>query len=193
MRVGLIRALSTTDQRLLHAHGRLLQNAFGFDVTTRCIQGQPYGVHDAASLGSAAPKVVELAREMAGEVDALIISCAADPGLEETRAVVGIPVIGAGSAAAAAALAFGGRVGVLGLKNQVPSPISSALGERMVFIDGPDGVETPNGFLLPTGIFDTLAGAQMLAEAGAASSSRRAPGSAASAWRRFCVPGSAFR
>ncbi|WP_026533244.1 hypothetical protein [Arthrobacter sp. H41] len=28
-------------------------------------------------------------------------------------------------------------------------------------------METPNGSLLPTGIFDTLAGAQMLAEAGA--------------------------
>ncbi|MBG6183007.1 Asp/Glu/hydantoin racemase [Arthrobacter sp. CAN_A214] len=167
MRVGLIRALSTTDQRLLHTHGRLLHTTFGFDVTTRCVPDQPYGVHDAASLEAATPKVVELACELAGEVDALIISCAADPGLDETRAVVGIPVIGAGSAAAAAALAFGGRVGVLGLKNQVPSPISSALGERMVLIDGPDGVETPNGFLLPTGIFDTLAGAQMLAEAGA--------------------------
>ncbi|WP_221411605.1 aspartate/glutamate racemase family protein [Arthrobacter crusticola] len=51
---------------------------------------------------------------MAGRVDALIIGCAADPGLEETRAAVGIPVIGAGSVAAAAALAYRGRVGVLG-------------------------------------------------------------------------------
>jgi Asp/Glu/hydantoin racemase len=167
MRVGLIRALSTTDRRLLHAHGRLLHKVFGYEVTSRCIPDQPDGVHDAASYDAAGPKVAELAREMAGGVDALIISCAADPGLEETRAVVGIPVVGAGSAAAAAALAYGGRVGVLGLKRPVPTPISSALGERMVLLDGPDGVETSNGFLLPTGIFNSLSEAQMLAEAGA--------------------------
>lgn len=167
MRVGLIRALSTADRRLLHAHGRLLHHVFGYEVTTRCIPDQPHGVHDAASYEAAGPKVAELAREMAGGVDALIISCAADPGLEQTRAAVGIPVIGAGSAAAAAALAYGGRVGVLGLKHQVPTPISSALGERMILPAGSDGVETSNGFLLPTGIFNSLSGAQMLADAGA--------------------------
>lgn len=78
-----------------------------------------------------------------------------------------IPVIGAGPAAAAAALAFGGRVSVLGLKSSVPGPISETLGERMVLIDEPEGVEMTEGFLLPTGIFDSLAAAQMLVDAGA--------------------------
>src|SRR6476660_9174625 len=112
MRVGIIRALTTTDRRLLNSHGKLLRDTFGFDVTTRCIPDQPSGVHDAASLRRAVPKVVELALEMAPDQDALVISCAADPGLPEARALLDIPVIGAGSAAAAAAaaaLAFGGR------------------------------------------------------------------------------------
>jgi allantoin racemase len=168
MRVGIIRALTTTDRRLLNSHGKLLRETFGFDVTTRCIPDQPSGVHDAESLQRAVPKVVELALDMAPDVDALVISCAADPGLPEVRALLDIPVIGAGSAAAAAALAFGGRVGVLGLKHSVPGPISDALGERMLLIDGgPESVETPDGFLLPTGIFDALAAAHMLADAGA--------------------------
>jgi allantoin racemase len=168
MRVGIIRALTTTDRRLLNSHGKLLRETFGFDVTTRCIPDQPSGVHDAESLQRAVPKVVELALDMAPDVDALVISCAADPGLPEVRALLDIPVIGAGSAAAAAALAFGGRVGVLGLKHSVPGPISDALGERMLLIDGgPEGVETPDAFLLPTGIFDALAAAHMLADAGA--------------------------
>jgi Asp/Glu/hydantoin racemase len=167
MRVGLIRALTTSDRRLLHSHGRLLRETFGFEVTTRCIPDQPSGVYNEETLRSAVPKVVETALDMAGEVDALIISCAADPGLAETRAVVDIPVIGAGSAAAAVALAFGGRVGVLGLKHQVPDPITESLGERMLLIDGPASVETPEGFLMPTGIFDALAAAHMLVEAGA--------------------------
>ncbi|PNH81821.1 aspartate/glutamate racemase family protein [Arthrobacter sp. AFG20] len=168
MRVGIIRALTTTDRRLLNSHGKLLRATFGFDVTTRCIPDQPSGVHDAESLQRAVPKVVELALDMAPDVDALVISCAADPGLPEVRALLDIPVIGAGSAAAAAALAFGGRVGVLGLKHSVPGPISDALGERMLLIDGgPESVETPDGFLLPTGIFDALAAAHMLVDAGA--------------------------
>ena len=95
------------------------------------------------------------------------LGCAADPGLPEARAMLDIPVIGAGSATAAAALAFGGRVGVLGLKHSVPGPISDALGDRMLLIDGPESVETPEGFLLPTGIFDVLAAAHMLVDAGA--------------------------
>lgn len=167
MRVGIIRALTTTDRRLLNSHGKLLRDTFGFDVTTRCIPDQPSGVYDADSLQRAVPKVVDLALDMAPDVDALVISCAADPGLPEVRALLDIPVIGAGSAAAASALAFGGRVGVLGLKHSVPGPISDALGDRMLLIDGPDSVETPDGFLLPTGIFDALAAAHMLADAGA--------------------------
>jgi len=167
MRVGIIRVLTTSDRRLLNSHGRLLQETFGFDVTSRCIPDQPSGVYDAESLRRAVPKVVELALDMAGDADALIVSCAADPGLAEVRGLVNIPVIGAGSAAAAAALTFGGRVGVLGLKHSVPCPISDALGERMLLIDGPESVETPEGFLMPTGIFDALAAAHMLVDAGA--------------------------
>ena len=64
-------------------------------------------------------------------------------------------------------MAFSGRVGVLGLKASVAGPISETLGERMVLIDGPETVETTEGFLLPTGIFNSLAAAQMLVDTGA--------------------------
>ena len=167
MRVGVIRALTTSDRRLLNSHGKLLQESFGFEVTSRCIPGQPSGVYNEESLRLAVPKVVELALEMAGNHDALIVSCAADPGLAEVRSLVNIPVVGAGSAAAAAALTFGGRVGVLGLKDSVPGPIAGALGDRMLLIDGPESVDTPEGFLMPAGIFDSLAAAHMLVDAGA--------------------------
>ena len=155
MRVGIIRVLTMSDRRLLNSHGRLLQETFGFDVTSRCVPDQPSGVYNAESLRRAVPKVMELALEMAGDADALIVSCAADPGLAEVRSLVNIPVT------------FGGRVGVLDLKHSVPGPISDALGERMLLIDGPESVETPEGFLMPTGIFDALAAAHMLVDAGA--------------------------
>lgn len=167
MHIGIIRALTTTDRRLLNSHGKLLRETFGFEVTSRCIPDQPSGVYNEESLQLAIPKVAELALELAGGVDALIISCAADPGLAEVRSLVDIPVVGAGSAAAAAALTFGGRVGVLGLKHSVPGPIADVLGDRMLLIDGPESVETPEGFLMPAGIFDALAAAHMLVDAGA--------------------------
>lgn len=193
MRIGIIRALTTSDRRLLNSHGKLLRETFGFEVTSRCIPDQPSGVYNEESLQLAVPKVVELALELAGDVDALIISCAADPGLAEVRSLVDIPVIGAGSAAAAAALAFGGRVGVLGLKHSVPGPISEVLGDRMLLIDGPESVETPEGFLMPTGIFDALAAAHMLVDAGAdvileASTGLTSIGMAAVLRRRLGIP-----
>ncbi len=42
----------------------------------------------------------------------------------------------------------------------ISTPISNALGERMILPDGSDGVETSNGFLLPVGILNFLSGAQ---------------------------------
>lgn len=71
MRVGVIRALTTSDRRLLNSHGKLLQESFGFRVTSQCIPGQPSGVYNEESLREAVPKVVELALEMAPGVDAL--------------------------------------------------------------------------------------------------------------------------
>ncbi|WP_253257471.1 aspartate/glutamate racemase family protein [Arthrobacter sp. Hiyo1] len=159
--------MTTSNRRILHAHGDLLAGSFGFEVLTRCVPDQPFGVYDDVSFRAAAPKVAALAQDMADGVDALIISCCADPGLTETRAVLDIPVIGAGSAAAAAALAFGGRAGVLGLTHQAPGPIAEASGTECCSSMGPTVPGTPEGFLTPTGIFDALAQAHMLVDAGA--------------------------
>lgn len=193
MRIGLIRALSTSDPRLLHTHGRALEHAFGFYVISRCIEDQPHGVYDAASLALAAPKVADLAAELAPEVDALIISCTADPGLEETRERVSIPVIGAGSAAVATALTFGGKVGVLGLNSSTASPIPKLLGDRLVSVDSPDSVSQTTELLTPTGVFETFAAAERLADAGAdvivqASTGLTSIGMAVELRRRLGIP-----
>ena len=43
MHLGVIRALTTSDRRLLHSHGKLLHESFGFEVTSRCISGPAFG------------------------------------------------------------------------------------------------------------------------------------------------------
>lgn len=41
MHVGLIRVLTTSDRRLLQAHGKLLHETVGMTVTSRCVSGPP--------------------------------------------------------------------------------------------------------------------------------------------------------
>ena len=165
MRVAVIRALTTSDPALLHAHGRALERAYGFRVVTRCIPDQPRGVHDAASFAEAAPKVVAMARDLEGQVDAVLISCTADPGLSEARGAVRVPVVGAGAAGAAAALALGGTTGVLGVGGSVPEALAGALGPSVTA--SAEDIADPAGFHTPTGAFGAVAAAVRLRDAGA--------------------------
>lgn len=144
IKVGIIRVLTTQVEDLLKAHGKLMESFFPqLETVSRCIQDQPEGVHDEHTKQIAVPKVVRLGREMEAEgLKALIISCADDPGLDELRAVVKIPVIGAGSAAASLALTLGRRIGVLTLTEGTPNPVRNILGNSFVTEIKPEGVTT---------------------------------------------------
>lgn len=166
-RIGLIRVLTTNDPRLLNIHGEVLEASFGMKVLSRCIPDQPAGVYDAGSLRLAAPKVAELAEELSPDVDGIIISCAADPGLAEARDAAGVPVVGAGSAAAAAALSVGRRVGVLDISAAARGPIADILGQNLVAIRTPYGISRTTELLTLTGVCETFAAGQRLADDGA--------------------------
>ncbi|MCP2334138.1 aspartate/glutamate racemase family protein [Actinoalloteichus caeruleus] len=166
--VGVIRVVSSTDADLVAAHGRAVEREWDVPTRSACIPDQPYGVHDEASHALAVPKIVDTARALAGTgCAALLISCAADPGLREARAAVGIPVIGAGSAAAAAALATGDRVGVLGITDEVPPAVGDVLGARLVSARRPDGVTRTTDLLTDQGAAAARAAAADLVAAGA--------------------------
>ncbi|MCJ7506068.1 AroM family protein [Candidatus Bathyarchaeota archaeon] len=144
IKVGIIRVLTTRDEDLLNAHGRLIESHFPqLETVSRCIQDQPEGIHDEHTKQIAVPKVVRLGREMEAEgVKALIISCADDPGLDELRKNVKIPVIGAGSAAASLALSLGRRIGVLTLTEGTPEPVKKILGNSFLADIKTEGVMT---------------------------------------------------
>lgn len=143
-RIGLIRVLTTTDENLLNLHGRQIERVFpGLTVVSRCIPDHPEGVHDDATHQTAIPRVVELARDFRDEgFDAVVVSCAGDPGVAEARREIGIPVIGAGRAAAGVALSLGGRVGVLGITAEPPEAMRDVLGPAVVAYVRPEGVAT---------------------------------------------------
>lgn len=166
--LGVIRVLTTTDQVLLESHGRILSERYGFTTLSACIPDQPNGIHDDATELQAVPKIVNLARQLEQRgVEALFISCAADPGLMEVRQVVRIPVVGAGSAVAAVALNLGNRVGVLGITETAPKPVSRLLGDRLVACVRPQDVTNTRHLMESDGQQKALTAARQLVEAGA--------------------------
>lgn len=167
--VGVIRVI-TQEQEQVEAHGRLIERLFPqVRTVSRCIPDQPEGVHDAATKRAAVPKVVALARELAAEgVDGIIVSCADDPGVAEARAVVRVPVVGAGeSMATAAAARADGPVGVIGITPDAPPAFARILGERLLANRVPEGVRDTSDLLTAEGQAAALATARRLRDEGA--------------------------
>jgi allantoin racemase len=166
--VGIIRVLTSDDPTAVAEHGRLLERHYGFPTFSRCIPGQPYGIHDEESERCAEPKIVALAREMAAEgADTIIISCAADPALERTREAVDVPVLGAGAAAAAVSLGLGTRIGVLGITDEAPPGVRAILGDRFTGAVRPREVRRTTDLRAPHGTAAVLEAAARLVESGA--------------------------
>ena len=168
-RIGLIRVLTTEDENLLNAHGRLLESHFPeLQVESRCINDQPKGIYDEESSALALPKILRLGEEMEREgVKAIIVSCADDPGVEELRKIVTIPVVGAGSSCASVALSCGGKIGTLGIREHAPRIMRDILGDHLVAQTRPEGVKTTLDLLTGEGRKKALSAAEHLRKTGA--------------------------
>ncbi|MHB0867878.1 MAG: aspartate/glutamate racemase family protein [Chloroflexota bacterium] len=166
--VGVIRVLTTEDPQLLAAHGRILEQDFGLTAVNRCIPDQPNGIYNDETERIAVPKVIRLGRELANEgVDAIVVSCAADPGVTELRAELKIPVIGAGSSVSAVALGLAERIGILNLTEGAPGPVRRLLGDRFVGEASPEGVRNTLDLMTGWGRDAALESAHRFVEAGA--------------------------
>ena len=133
-KVGVIRVLTTENEELLNLHGKLLEKYYPmFHTVSRCIPDQYEGIHDDETEIIAVPKIVELAKEMESEgCEAIIISCAGDPAVNECRAAVDIPVIGGGRSTAALAMFYGDHPSALGITDELPVGYRKVFGEKLV-------------------------------------------------------------
>ena len=167
--VGLIRVLTTRDENLLEAHGRLLESRFPeLKVESRCIDDQPRGIYDEETSAIALPKILKVGEEMQQEgVKAIIVSCADDPGVEEMRDIIQIPVVGAGSSSACLALSCGGRVGTLGIRESAPRVMKDILGKHLVAETKPEGVKTTLDLMTGVGKKNALNAVEYLRKTGA--------------------------
>lgn len=130
--LGIIRVLTTDDDRVLLEHGKRMWETHQIETVTKCIEDQPNGIYDHESEMMAIPKIIALAEALMqrDEIDAITISCAADPGLEELRSLTDFPILGAGACGAKAACLVGQRVAVIGITDQIPLSIKKGLEDQ---------------------------------------------------------------
>lgn len=151
--LAVIRVFSSTDQKVLEKHAKIIEKLYGIPTRTYCIPNQLEGIANEEIAKDCVERIVEqcLRAEKDG-ADAVLVSCAIDPGVEAARKVCRIPIFGAGSCAAAMALTMGSRVGVLSLiAGDVPSVPRSILGDRMVAAVGIDSVKDTRDLLTDWG------------------------------------------
>ncbi|MFC3395863.1 aspartate/glutamate racemase family protein [Brenneria rubrifaciens] len=136
-------------------------------TVSRCIPDQPHGIFDASSEAQALPKIIALGQAYEREgCQAIFLSCAADPGLDELRRAISLPVISAGSACARLAANLKLPVAVIGIGDQAPAPFRRLLGEDVLYAR-PEGVTQTTHLLTPEGRASALACAKTLYEQGA--------------------------
>jgi Asp/Glu/hydantoin racemase len=166
--IGLIRVFTTDVSDILEQHGRKITELYGVPVISRCIPDQPRGIYDDQTEMAAEPKIVELGKRMEKDgCHLLVISCAADPAIEQLRKHVSIPVIGAGNSASLMALSMGQPVGVMGITERAPAVVKRLLGDLMVRYIRPEGVTNTTDLLTPAGREKALETARHLLEQGA--------------------------
>lgn len=130
--IGLIRVVTLPEGDLLNHHGKMIEDKFPMlKVATKCIPDQPYGIYDDETERLAVPKIIELAKNWEN-IDALIISCAGDPAVQELRQKLNIPVVGAGESTALLAQRYGKVFGVLGITKEIPVAYRDILGNNIV-------------------------------------------------------------
>jgi allantoin racemase len=169
LRLGVIKVLTRDDPEWLNNHGRIIEKLFpNIETVSRCIEDQPQGIFDEATLKTAEPKIVCLATQMEREgLDGLFVSCAEDPAIAMIKDTAKIPVLGAGTASALMALSYRKPVGTLGLDDKAPTPFQSILGSSLCGSARPKGVVTALDLHTPGAEDSFVAAATGLRERGA--------------------------
>jgi len=90
------------------------QGIRGLAVECVTLADGPFGIETAEDIAAVEPLIEACVRERS-DCAAFVIACYSDPGLERARSATSRPVFGMQQSAAAAAIARGGRFGVLAL------------------------------------------------------------------------------
>ncbi|MBF9002813.1 MULTISPECIES: aspartate/glutamate racemase family protein [Vibrio] len=151
-RIGVIRVLSGKDQAFLDMHQNIMDGiAINKQWQTRSIWDQPEGIHDPETFQLALPKIVQLGQEWQHELDLLVVSCAADPGVTELKATLSIPVYGAGESCCWAAREVGDCIGILGIEPEEPDVFKRELADCTTIYRRPHNVHCTHDIMTADG------------------------------------------
>ncbi|MFV0497446.1 MAG: aspartate/glutamate racemase family protein [Candidatus Fimivivens sp.] len=141
--VGVIRVLTSNDQSFIDMHGQIIEANFGgIRCISKCIPNQWEGIHGHEQEKIAIPKIVATAKSFK-DVDMVIVSCAADPGVAEIRkALPGLPVTGGGESTAALAMKYGQKIALLGIVDYAPKAYLRMIPDKIMAVGKPDGVDS---------------------------------------------------
>ena len=81
--LAVIRVFSSTDQKVLEKHAKIIEKLYGIPTRTYCIPNQPEGIANEEIAKDCVDRIVEqcLRAEKDG-ADAVLVSCAIDPALK---------------------------------------------------------------------------------------------------------------
>ena len=165
--IGIIRVVTTEDEQILHQHGLMMEARYGIKTMSACIPDQPAGIYDEHSYNQAILKVVLLGQQLVESgCQVLTVSCMDDPGVSELRDQVKVPVIGAGSATAYLAMAYGKPVGLLDIADEPPKVMKTILGDMLAYHEAPAGISTTQQIMHPTGRKLALESVRRMARSG---------------------------
>lgn len=166
--IGLIRVVTLESFDDINKHAEIIKRMFGLEIKSACIPEQYSGIHDEESEQLAIPKIIELGKQFKEEgCSALIVSCAADPAIDQLRNSTGLTVIGAGSSAALVARATGKQTGVIGITDEAPAVVKENLGQLFAGYLKPEGINNTNDLLTPLGQKNCIAAVKKLLQDGA--------------------------
>lgn len=165
--IGMIRVVTTEDDQMLHQHGRMIEARYGIKTMSACIPDQPDGIYDEDSYNRAILKVILLGQQLVeAGCQILAVSCMDDPGVSELRDQVKVPVIGAGSATAYLAMAYGKPVGLLDIADEPPKVMQAILGDLLACHEVPAGISTTQNIMHPTGRILAMESVRRMARSG---------------------------
>jgi len=132
-KIALIRVVTLENEILLNKHAEILENYFPeYEFESFCIPDQKNGIFSEKSHLKSIPKIIELAKDISDKFDGILVSCAADPAVEELKRELDIVVEGAGKAASLISLNYSNKIGVVGMGDYKLNTIIETLGENLV-------------------------------------------------------------
>lgn len=135
MEVAVIRVLTLKNQSEIDLHGNLIEENFPeISTVSKCIEGQPNGIHDSKTKNKAIPKIKELAKGLpeTEDIKAIFVSCTEDPGVIDIRDELPITVLGAGESLTHISSVVSGSLGLLTIGSQIPEPVNRDLRDEIV-------------------------------------------------------------